>query len=40
MGDMGQTVREPVVVAGCIEACLDRIASLPYQLAETEDELR
>lgn len=40
MSDRSQTVREPVVVAGCIDVCLTRIASLRHQLAETEDELR
>lgn len=40
MGDWSQTVREPVVVAGCIDGCLTRIASLRHQLAETEDDLR
>lgn len=38
--DMSQTTREPVVVAGRIESCLDRIAHLRRELSEAEDELR
>ncbi len=40
MGDWSQTVREPGVVAGCIDVCLTRIASLRHQLAEAEGDLR
>jgi hypothetical protein len=38
--DMSQTIRQPVVVAGRMSACLDRIAYLKQELAESEDELR
>ena len=38
--DMSQTIRQPVVVAGRIGVCLDRIAHLRRELSEVEDELR
>lgn len=38
--DMSQTIRQPVVIAGRIDTCLNRIAHLSHELAETEDELR
>ncbi|SHX98819.1 Uncharacterised protein [Mycobacteroides abscessus subsp. abscessus] len=38
--DMSQTRREPVVVAGRIEHCVDRLTHLRRELAEVEDELR
>lgn len=38
--DMSQTRREPVVVSGRIEHCVDRIAHLRRELSEVEDELR
>lgn len=37
---MSQTIRQPVVVAGRIDVCLDRIAHLRRELAVVEDELR